>query len=171
MVPRGCNWDPVCLYSYYQKVSNYSLIHLFTYWSRWNEISWEIRRSNPHITYIIPFISNITLRLHTPHYAPSPYIGTTITGTTAAAKAMTRQAYLYNTTLSSTNTTKWMICSGCDHTFAFDGNTNWVANQLHNYFRWVVTAAVRMVVFFGQQLWLTGLIRLGRLDACVRDHE
>ena len=60
--------------------------------------------------------------------------GNTVSGTTDSARQSFRQAALYTATLSSTNSTTWTMCTGCDHSFAFDAKTPWVAEQIHNYF-------------------------------------
>jgi pimeloyl-ACP methyl ester carboxylesterase len=60
--------------------------------------------------------------------------GNTVTGTSDAARQSYRQAALYNATLSASNSSRWKVCPGCDHSFAFDAKTAWVAGEIHNYF-------------------------------------
>lgn len=60
--------------------------------------------------------------------------GNSITSTTAQGILFATQAKLYNETLSPTGTSKWVICNNCFHSFAYDKNSNYVANQINNYF-------------------------------------
>lgn len=45
-----------------------------------------------------------------------------------------RQVQLYNSTLSPTGKSKWIVCKGCKHTFPRDSNYDWTAKQIDGYF-------------------------------------
>jgi pimeloyl-ACP methyl ester carboxylesterase len=64
----------------------------------------------------------------------TPVLIVTASNSLTAFSVLATQARLYNATLSPTNTTRWVNCRGCDRSFAFDSNTAWVANQIHQYF-------------------------------------
>jgi pimeloyl-ACP methyl ester carboxylesterase len=60
--------------------------------------------------------------------------GNTLTNGDPNSKVCAEQAQLYNQTLSSTNQTKWVICDSCDHSLAYDSNSDYVSNEINVYF-------------------------------------
>jgi pimeloyl-ACP methyl ester carboxylesterase len=50
-------------------------------------------------------------------------------------KKITEQALSYNTTLSPTSTSQWIVCDSCDHYFPYGSHAGWLADELDSYFK------------------------------------
>jgi pimeloyl-ACP methyl ester carboxylesterase len=60
--------------------------------------------------------------------------GNTLTNGDPNSKIYAEQAQLYNQTLSSSSQTKWVICDSCDHSLAYDSNSDFVSNEINVFF-------------------------------------